>query len=181
MVFESGKAAEIVGIPERTLRYWATIKLIEPVREAEGRPGIRRGYSFDNLVEAAILRELSKQRVNVTQSREVLDKAHKAGLGKNGNLCTIRIVDGTRVEVLDLEEVKKSTLWSDILERFAKKLETVQTAKRPSSADLTDVMILDHAQIGLMAKSIIYGSETSVIIPIHSLWMEIFERVSHGG
>lgn len=170
-IFESGKAAKIVDVPERMLRYWATIKLIEPAREAEGRPGIRRGYSFENLVEAAILRELSKLRVNVTQSKQVLDEARKLGLGRNGNFCTVRIV-GDRVEVLDIEEKKKSPLWTEIMNRF------VQILRAPGGAEGTEKMLLDKAQIGLIAESIIYGSETSVIIPVHSLWIDTSDRVA---
>jgi len=174
--FESGKAAKIVGVPERSLRYWATIGLLKPAKEAEGRPGIRRGYSFENLVEAAILRELSKLRVNVTQSKDALDIARKLGLGKNGTLCTIRII-GDRVELVDPEEMKKSTEWRNTEARFQEILRAPQISREGFDAALT---ILSQAKDGLTAKSIIYGSEASVIVPVHSLWMEIFERVKHG-
>lgn len=55
-LYESKEAAGKIGIPERTLRYWATIGVLNPAVDAVGRPGIRRKYDERNIKEGKRLK-----------------------------------------------------------------------------------------------------------------------------
>lgn len=57
--FESRQVVRLVEISERTLRYLADRGIVVPeLADAVGRPGIRRRYSFRNLVEGGVINRL---------------------------------------------------------------------------------------------------------------------------
>jgi len=68
----SGKsAAEIVGITYRQLDYWARTDLIRPsVTDASGS-GSRRKYSYRNLLELKVVKNLLDSGIRLEQVREV--------------------------------------------------------------------------------------------------------------
>jgi DNA-binding transcriptional MerR regulator len=181
-LYESGKAAKIVGVQERTLRYWATMRMIEPAQDAVGRPGIRRLYSFENLVEAAILRELGKVNVNISQSRQVLEIARKRGVHEKplGEIFFIRIVGGNRVDVVSCEDIRNDIRWG----QYNKAPIGLITDKGRNQTGVTDeerkqrAIILDLIFTGLIGKKIDYyeSRATLIIIPVHYLRVEIADR-----
>lgn len=68
----SGKrTAEIVGISYRQLDYWARTDLIRPaLARAEGS-GSRRSYSYRNLLELKVVKNLLDSGIRLEQVREV--------------------------------------------------------------------------------------------------------------
>lgn len=68
----SGKStAEIVGITYRQLDYWARTDLIRPsLTDAKGS-GSRRRYSYRNLLELRVVKDLLDSGIRLEQVREV--------------------------------------------------------------------------------------------------------------
>jgi len=69
----SGKAAaEIAGISYRQLDYWARTDLVRPsIADANGS-GSRRRYSYDDLVQLAVIRALLDAGVQLGTVRDLL-------------------------------------------------------------------------------------------------------------
>jgi len=73
--FESRDVVKLVGVTERELRHWADLKIMVPeIANAVGRPGIRRKYSFQNLVETGILKTLLRHGLNLHEAGRILKK-----------------------------------------------------------------------------------------------------------
>ena len=71
--FENREIVNLLGVTERELRHWADLKIIIPeIANAVGRPGIRRKYSVQNLVEAGILKTLLKHGLNLHEAGKIL-------------------------------------------------------------------------------------------------------------
>lgn len=71
--FESREVVKLVGVTERELRHWADLKILVPhIANAVGRPGVRRKYSFQNLVEAGILRTLLRNGLTLHDAARIL-------------------------------------------------------------------------------------------------------------
>lgn len=69
--YSGKKAAEIVGITYRQLDYWARTDLIRPsVADAAGS-GSRRQYSYRNLLELKVIKNLLDSGIRLEQVREV--------------------------------------------------------------------------------------------------------------
>jgi DNA-binding transcriptional MerR regulator len=74
-VFESRDVRSLVGVSERELRHWADLKIIVPaIADSQGKPGIRRKYSFKNLVEVGLLKTLLRHGFNLYEARKILEK-----------------------------------------------------------------------------------------------------------
>ena len=79
--FESKQICRITGIPERTLRYLADRQVIKPsIADVQGRPGKRRKFSLENLVEIALAEELFSYGITVSEMRDILRFVKKAKL-----------------------------------------------------------------------------------------------------
>lgn len=79
--FESRQVVRLVGISERTLRYLADRGIIVPeLADAVGRPGIRRRYSFRNLVEWGVVEELLGYGINLHEIRGILRFLRRSGM-----------------------------------------------------------------------------------------------------
>jgi MerR HTH family regulatory protein len=71
--FENRDVVAFTGVSERALRHWANRGVVVPdLADAVGRPGIRRRYSFPNLVECGIVLELLEYGINLRQARDIL-------------------------------------------------------------------------------------------------------------
>jgi DNA-binding transcriptional MerR regulator len=71
--FESRDVVKLVGVTERELRHWCDIKVLLPeVANSVGKPGIRRRYSFENLVDAGIIKALLGHGVTLHQAGQIL-------------------------------------------------------------------------------------------------------------
>lgn len=68
----SGKStAEIVGITYRQLDYWARTDLIRPSHTDAAGSGSRRQYSYRNLLELKVVKNLLDSGIRLEQVREV--------------------------------------------------------------------------------------------------------------
>src|SRR6266852_2696881 len=71
--FEARDVVRLVQIPERALRYWADRRVVVPaIADAVGRPGKRRRYSFQNLVECGIVDDLFAYGINLHEAAAIL-------------------------------------------------------------------------------------------------------------
>src|SRR5215467_12047259 len=71
--FENREVVKLTGASERALRYWGDRHIVVPdIADAVGRPGIRRRYSFPNLVECGLVVELVQYGISPVQLRDIL-------------------------------------------------------------------------------------------------------------
>jgi len=189
-LYESKAVAKIVGIPERTLRYWATTKIIIPAKDAVGRPGIRRLYSFENLIEAAILRELLKQNVTISLAGRAVEVVRNKYFNvKVKGLCLLLIAGGNRIEVLMSTEIDREVDESEVMralqpffEQIAKDVlfkrgdPPLRKGKlRKITLALMKLILMPHYTI--LMRKILEEKESTLIVPVHKLWREIEEKV----
>ena len=72
--FESRDVVRLLGVSERELRHWCDIKVLLPdVANAVGKPGVRRRYSFENLVDAGIIKALLGHGITLHQVGQFLE------------------------------------------------------------------------------------------------------------
>ncbi len=71
MGYSGKKAAEIVGITYRQLDYWARTDLIRPSMMDASGSGSRRQYSYRNLLELKVIKNLLDSGIRLEQVREV--------------------------------------------------------------------------------------------------------------
>jgi DNA-binding transcriptional MerR regulator len=78
--YYAGEAAEVTGIPYRTLDHWARTGLVTPsISEARGA-GRSRLYSLDDLVALRVARELREKGISIQSLRKVIKKLRAIGL-----------------------------------------------------------------------------------------------------
>ena len=108
--FSGTRTAEIVGITYRQLDYWARTDLVRPsLTDAKGS-GTRRSYSYRDLLELKIIKQLLDAGIKLETVREVFDQLHarvgdditSANLVISGASAMLALDDG---ELIDL--VKK--------------------------------------------------------------------------
>lgn len=89
---------KIVGISYRQLDYWTTTGLVTPsVRGAEGS-GSQRLYSFDDIVQLKVIKNLLDTGVSLQRIRTAIEHVRERGLSlRNITLMS----DGTTVYALD--------------------------------------------------------------------------------
>jgi DNA-binding transcriptional MerR regulator len=128
--FESRQVTELVGVPARSLKYWAASGILVPEKDAVGRPGIRRGYTFKNLVEIAVLYELYKLKVSTSLAREAIRRLREKNFDQK-LLCYLLIAGG-EIEIFTEEDLKEEFMvpmlywlgdgklgeWSDLTEEL---------------------------------------------------------------
>jgi DNA-binding transcriptional MerR regulator len=77
--FRGPQVCKIVGITYRQLDYWARTGLATPsVKEAEGS-GSQRLYSFEDLVELKVIKNLLDAGVSLQQVRQAVSYLHELG------------------------------------------------------------------------------------------------------
>ena len=78
--FYAGEAANITGIPYRTIDHWARTGLIKPsISEAKGA-GRSRLYSFTDLVALRVVRDLRNKGISVQSLRKVVTLLRAMGM-----------------------------------------------------------------------------------------------------
>ncbi len=105
--YSGKKTAEIVGITYRQLDYWARTDLIRPSLTDAAGSGSRRLYSYRNLLELKVVKNLLDSGIRLEQVREVFaylqdelgEDVATANLVVNGNQPTL-VRSGE--EVIDL-------------------------------------------------------------------------------
>ncbi len=69
--YSGKKTAEIVGITYRQLDYWARTDLIRPSMTDAAGSGSRRQYSYRNLLELKVVKNLLDSGIRLEQVREI--------------------------------------------------------------------------------------------------------------
>lgn len=83
--FTAAQACRFTGCTPHQLRYWDRINLVRPsLQSTGGRPGVRRLYSFRDLVALKVVRSLLEGGVSLQRVRRAYDYLRrKASLEKN--------------------------------------------------------------------------------------------------
>ena len=83
--FTAAQACRFTGCTPHQLRYWDRINLVKPsLQSTGGRPGVRRLYSFRDLVALKVVRSLLEGGVSLQRVRRAYDYLRrKASLEKN--------------------------------------------------------------------------------------------------
>lgn len=68
--FTAEQASRLTGCTSSQLRYWDTVRLVQPsVQRTGGRPGVRRLYSFRDLVQLRAVRSLKDNGMSLQRIR----------------------------------------------------------------------------------------------------------------
>lgn len=122
--FTGTRTAEIVGITYRQLDYWARTDLVRPSLTDAAGSGSRRRYSYRDLLELRVIKNLLDAGIKLESVREVFDylrshlgtdiaSAHIVIQGSSVLLCDgEQLIDVVRhgqgvLNLLSLESVKK--------------------------------------------------------------------------
>ena len=78
--FTADQACRFTGCTAHQLRYWDRIRLIKPsVQETRGRPGVRRLYSFRDLISLKVIRSLMDGGMSLQRVRKAYDYLRRKG------------------------------------------------------------------------------------------------------
>lgn len=101
--FSGTKAAQVVGITYRQLDYWARTGLVRPTLADASGSGSRRSYSYRDLLELKVIKNLLDAGIRLESVREVFDylRTHL-----NEDVVTAHLViDGAQVILCDGDEL----------------------------------------------------------------------------
>jgi DNA-binding transcriptional MerR regulator len=138
--FSGTRTAEIVGITYRQLDYWARTDLVRPdVSDAKGS-GSRRQYSYRNLLELRIIKQLLDAGIKLEVVRDVFTNL-RAQVGDDISSANI-VIDGTTAvlarddgELIDLVRRGQGVLNVLSLGRVAEEVQTsVSQLRAPAEA-----------------------------------------------
>lgn len=96
--FTSLQAGRFTGCTGNQLRYWDKIGLVEPsVQATGGRPGVRRLYSFRDLLALKVVKSLLDGGISLQRVRRAFEYLRdNAGLGEH--LSSVKLVtDGRNI------------------------------------------------------------------------------------
>ena len=96
--FTAEQATRFTGCTAHQLRYWDRIGLVRPsVQETGGRPGVRRLYSFRDLVSLKVIRSLLNGGMSLQRVRRAYDYLRKRA-GLEEHLSEVKLVtDGKSI------------------------------------------------------------------------------------
>lgn len=78
--FTAEQACRLTNCTHHQLRYWDRVGLIKPsVQESGGRPGVRRLYSFRDLVALRVVRSLLDNGMSLQRVRRAWDYLRREG------------------------------------------------------------------------------------------------------
>jgi DNA-binding transcriptional MerR regulator len=101
--FSGTKAAQIVGITYRQLDYWARTDLVRPSLADASGSGTRRAYSYRDLLELKIIKNLLDAGIRLESVRDVFQFLRTQ---VNEDIVSAHIViDGSQVVLCDGDEL----------------------------------------------------------------------------
>ncbi|HUY06601.1 MAG TPA: MerR family transcriptional regulator [Acidimicrobiales bacterium] len=77
--FRGTKVCKIVGISYRQLDYWARTGLLRPSLEEAKGSGSQRLYSYEDVLELKVIKQLLDAGINLQQSRRAIACLREAG------------------------------------------------------------------------------------------------------
>ncbi len=97
LVGYTGKqACTIVGISYRQLDYWARTDLLRPSIEDANGTGTKRLYSFDDLINLKVIKQILDAGISLQSARRVLECLEKASFGEIAR-CSVVVSSDTAV------------------------------------------------------------------------------------
>jgi DNA-binding transcriptional MerR regulator len=137
--FSGTRTAEIVGITYRQLDYWARTDLVRPELTDAAGSGSRRRYSYRNLLELRIIKQLLDAGIKLEVVRDVFANL-RAQVGDDISSANI-VIDGTTAvlarddgELIDLVRRGQGVLNVLSLGRVAEEV-SASVSQLPSPAD----------------------------------------------
>lgn len=96
--FTADQACRLTNCTHHQLRYWDRVGLVQPSLQASGgRPGVRRLYSFRDLVALRVVRSLLDNGMSLQRVRRAWDYLRREG-GMDNHLSEVKLVtDGQSI------------------------------------------------------------------------------------
>jgi len=96
--FTAQQACNLTGCTPHQLRYWDRVSLLQPsIQTTGGRPGVRRLYSFRDLVALRVIRSLLDNGMSVQRVRRAWDYLRRNG-AMDRHLAEVKLVtDGQSI------------------------------------------------------------------------------------
>jgi DNA-binding transcriptional MerR regulator len=96
--FTADQASRLSGCTHHQLRYWDRVSLVSPsVQNTGGRPGVRRLYSFRDLVALRVVRSLLDNGMSLQRVRRAWDYLRREG-GMDDHLAQVKLItDGQSI------------------------------------------------------------------------------------
>jgi DNA-binding transcriptional MerR regulator len=96
--FTADQACRLTGCTPHQLRYWDRISLVKPaVQQTRGRPGVRRLYSFRDVVSLKVIRSLLDGGMSLQSVRKAYEYLRKKGALED-HLSEVKLVtDGQSI------------------------------------------------------------------------------------
>jgi DNA-binding transcriptional MerR regulator len=96
--FTAQQASQLTGCTQHQLRYWDRVDLIRPsIQGTGGKPGIRRLYSFRDLVALRVVRSLLDNGMSVQRVRRAWDYLRR-NADMESHLSEVKLVtDGSTI------------------------------------------------------------------------------------
>ena len=82
--FRGPQVCKVVGISYRQLDYWARTGLVTPSVQPAAGSGSQRLYSFEDLVDLKLIKNLLDAGVSLQRVREAIEYLHSAGHALKG-------------------------------------------------------------------------------------------------
>ncbi len=103
--FTAEQACRLTNCTHHQLRYWDRVGLVKPsVQKSGGRPGVRRLYSFRDLVALRVVRSLLDNGMSLQRVRRAWDYLRREG-GMENHLSEVKLVtDGQTIFRLSSDE-----------------------------------------------------------------------------
>lgn len=96
--FTAQQASKLTNCTPHQLRYWDRVELVSPsIQSTGGRPGVRRLYSFRDLVALRVVRSLLDNGMSVQRVRRAWDYLRR-NADFEGHLAEVKLVtDGSTI------------------------------------------------------------------------------------
>lgn len=96
--FTADQACRLANCTHHQLRYWDRVELVKPsLQETGGRPGVRRLYSFRDLVALRVVRSLLDNGMSLQRVRRAWDYLRREGEMED-HLADVKLVtDGNTI------------------------------------------------------------------------------------
>jgi DNA-binding transcriptional MerR regulator len=96
--FTAQQASKLTNCTPHQLRYWDRVQLVVPsIQSTGGRPGVRRLYSFRDLVALRVVRSLLDNGMSVQRVRRAWDYLRR-NADFEGHLAEVKLVtDGSTI------------------------------------------------------------------------------------
>ena len=103
--FTAEQACRLTNCTHHQLRYWDRVGLVKPsVQTTGGRPGVRRLYSFRDLVALKVVRRLLDNGMSLQRVRRAWDYLRREGEMEN-HLAEVKLVtDGQSIFLVSSDE-----------------------------------------------------------------------------